>query len=377
MSTSISSSLGSSPLFEEKQTPKAAAIDQTISKAEAVHFNEYDDPNEEYAYLKARIYELESSRKDSNLDHLAQLKARLVLVQNDYLFREKEGKALFCVEKAKVDARLLERKLAGVSAEIPVKRNLSKANNFLQPQSALAPKVTNDIFEEAEEEEDGIFSTLLEGPPQSEVVEGIQIQLRDMARPKHWTGRTAKLLLSDVVKRLDRLAVLSYRALPSSRTSIANRAAVSVRWHDGFIGEWCMETVGCFTTEQAEEYVSTVALHGLAFQQSEGFVASSISSATSTVQANIRFLPPLLKGLWDALECQRKDVETDENGRIWSLLHNIYKKRRAIDDIVRCSLTSTFVICRRVFRLCQNPLPLPSVPLIYLNMWEHILRWLD
>lgn len=323
------------PLLQKKKKPKpkVVAIDRTISNPEIIHFDEYDDPNEEYAHIKGRIYELEAFKKDINLDHLSQLKARLDRVQDDYFFREKEGKALFSVEKAKIDARLLERKLAAAPLKTPAKENLSKADYSSQPQPPPESKVINDIFEDAEEDEVGIFNTLLEGPPQSEMVEGIQIQLRDVERPKNWTGRTAKLLLSDVVKKLDRFAVISYSALPDSRTSIAKRAAVSIRWNDGFIGEWCMETVGCFTADQAEEYISTVALHGIAFQQSEGFVVSSNSGATSIVQANIRFLPPLLKDLWDVLECQRKDVATEENRRIWSVLYDTYEKRKA-DDIV-------------------------------------------
>lgn len=318
-----------SPLSEQV----LSKTDRALPTIDVVKFDEYYDPNVEYARLKTCIYEFENSQTDDGRGNLEQLRSRLFAVQNDYCFRKREGEALFLAKKSEVDARLLEEKLAGYT-----KVSLKKTSDVGNQSSSSSPKVVTDIFDgEIPEEGNGIFGMLLDGPPESEVIEGIQVRIQDMALPKGWTGRTAKPLLLTVVKQLDRLAVVSHRILPTVRAGIAKRAAVSVRWKSGFVGEWCMAGIGGYTVEQAEEYISTVALHGLSYPHSGGFVTASTSNVSSMVQANIRFFPPFFRDLWDELEAQRKDAERTENCRIWSLLCDIYEQRRVMDGLV-CGL---------------------------------------
>lgn len=78
-----------------------------------------------------------------------------------------------------------------------------------------------------EEDSVGGLLEILEEMPKSETTnEGVTIAIRDMALPKHWSGRTSKVLLAEAVAKSDRYAVVTYSII--SGHSRAKRASVSL-----------------------------------------------------------------------------------------------------------------------------------------------------
>ncbi|KAI0335964.1 P-loop containing nucleoside triphosphate hydrolase protein [Cubamyces sp. BRFM 1775] len=339
-SPSVKSSLdASAPVFvpgrrtndtPSRDEPKPTATNgsstpsSTMGPTDSARWSPVDDPNDEFVRLKLRIMDLTTFRRaDEKADatFLQELQRRLKEVQQDYLFDQREAEAMFAVERSKVEANALQNKLRAAADAVPAKPSPQVRRKIKEPPSraeSVASASTADVFEDNEGSTGGMFE-LLEQMPETETTEsGVTVQVRDMALPKHWSGRTPKVLLTENVRKADRYAVISYSCI--SGASRAKRCSVEIRWDGGRTQLWSMDEVACHDTIQAEHYISTVALHALTFPQSDGFAAGGTSTGSQT---SFRLLPPVFRDLWDELEQKRRLDDDSTNRAVWAKLRDI------------------------------------------------------
>ncbi|KAJ6604782.1 P-loop containing nucleoside triphosphate hydrolase protein [Mycena vulgaris] len=289
-----------------------------------------DDTNLEYVRLKLKIADLTSNRPSgdkTDSSQLQDLRARLKKLKNNYFFNEQDAEARYRVEREKLEAVALQARLRGLptpsNSPNPIQPKLVKKRPpNLQPQ-AHAPSVTvTDIFDEdIGDSVGGLFEALEDMPATVKTDQGTVVTVRDMALPKHWSGRTPKTLLAETVSKADRYAAISYSLL--SGGSRAKRAAVSIRWDGKKMDEWSMEDVACHTEGQAEQYIATIALHELTFPSTDGFTVSAPSGG----QTFFRLLPAVFRDLWEELETARKTNTDALNRGVWAKLRSIIEPK--------------------------------------------------
>lgn len=298
-----------------------------------------EDPNADYVRLKLQLSDLTRARKQGQDPELVEnLRSRLESVKKHYFFREKDAEQQYRLEQEKADASALQIKLRGLSDAAtepdilsPTKRRPPK----LKP-SAPAKVDATDVFNGSSDEETpgGMFELLQEMPATETTNEGTTIEVRDMSLPKHWSGRTPKVILIETVAKKDRYAIITYRGI--SGASRVKRAAVSIRWEGKKTQEWSMEDLGCYDTLQAEQYIATVALHSLTFPALEGFALGG--TAASGSQTFFRLLPAVFRDVWDELEEKRKAKDDAINRGIWSKLRTIIEPKLDVVSKVSFSL---------------------------------------
>ncbi|KAH9946814.1 P-loop containing nucleoside triphosphate hydrolase protein [Amylocystis lapponica] len=268
----------------------------------------YDDSTAEFVRLKLQISDLTTHRQPGerrDAAFLRSLQERLEDVKNDYLFDEEEAEAQFRIQRERADAAALQSRLRG-------------------PDIDAVP----DVFDEEDDVGPGGMFEILEAMPATEVTEqGTTLEVRDMALPKHMSGRTPKALLSEVVHKVDRYAAISYA--PISGSSRAKRAAVDIRWEGGKTGVWHMEDIACYDMSQAEQYIATVALHSLTYPPMEGFALGGTAATGS--QTTFRLLPGAFRDLWDELEKKRRLGDDTINRAIWAKLRAILELKLNVD----------------------------------------------
>lgn len=283
-----------------------------------------DHPNVEYAQLKMKLAGISSSRpgakppKPLPMSEIQRLRARLDLVKKNHFFDHDGAEAQY---------KLAIQKLDDPPRSFPVKPKAPKKRPpNLQPLGSTTPVAGTDVFDEDNEDSDtGMFGLLEEMPTTETSSTGTTIAIRDMALPKHWSGRTSKLLLVELVARMDRYAAVTYSII--SGPSRAKRALVSVRWEGRKMEEWRMEDIACYDEGQAEQYIATVALHALTFPSTEGFAASKSSTPTF-----FRLLPAVYRDLWDELEANRKLNDDTINRSVWSKLRTIIEPKLELNE---------------------------------------------
>jgi len=293
---------------------------------------EIDDPNIEYVRLKMQITNLTSHRPwgdKTDASVLKGLTAQLDAVKMHYFFDEKDAEAQYRIEREKQDALTLQSRLRGLSNGIltsqivPLRKSSKKRPQNLQPrQTSPAPIVVADLFDGDSDSSAGMLE-ILDELPTSTTNDGVTVNIRNMALPKPWSGRTPKMLLSETVAKTDRYAAVTYQIISGS--SRAKRAAVYIRWEGSKSGEWKMEDVACHDETQAEAYIATVALHALTFPPTEGFQAAS--SAALGSQTFFRLLPAVFRDLWDELETARKVRDDSINRSVWARLRSIIEPK--------------------------------------------------
>ncbi|TRM65724.1 P-loop containing nucleoside triphosphate hydrolase protein [Schizophyllum amplum] len=292
-----------------------------------------DEPHDDYVKIKLHMDEINAQKLKGNpvgMAKLPTLRKQLEDVKQNYFFDFREAEEMYSVARSKADAEALQAKLRGLDAQdgpitTPVKR--PKADKKKPPPNISIksePGSTVATDDGSESEEGGMFA-LLEGAPTSGTnSEGKTIPVRDMALPKHWSGRTPKTLLSEAVSKIDRYAAISYSNVSGS--SRAMRTRLNIRWEGGRTDEWAMEDVACSEMGQAEQYISLVGLHALSFPATEGFAAGAISSAVGS-QTFFRLLPPNFRDLWDELDAARKKREDASNRETWRKLRSILDEK--------------------------------------------------
>lgn len=327
------------------------------------------EPNAEYAQLKLKIFQ-RGLEKGTPSPEYAQLNAadaaRIAELRNHYFFKEKDAEALFRNLRAGALAAAKQARLRDTSTNGPSAPNTSspkKGGRKQRPPSLLptpgsapstSPKrsamnISNDSGSDGSGE-GGIFGTMLDEMPTSEIVAGANgntlIRIRDMSLPKQWGGRTPKLLLGEVVHKIDRYAAVSYSPMGGG-TSRAIRSAVSVRWgtagkQKGLPQDWMMEEDGCHDQGQSEQFIATVALHDLSFVPTPGF--ANPTNTGSGAQTHFRVLPPVYRDLWDELEAKRKDLEDTTNRSIWRRLKEIVEPRAGSGTKVSRGIRNIFIV---------------------------------
>ncbi|TFK57142.1 P-loop containing nucleoside triphosphate hydrolase protein [Heliocybe sulcata] len=290
--------------------------------------SEIDDPNLEYVRLKLQITDLKMQRGQDSADpiFMETLQSRLEEVKKHYFFDQKDAEAQYRLEQKKAQKSSLRSKLRGthtVQEDPQTSRQESPPITRAEiPPTADATKA--DIFDDDDDAPTGGLFGILQEMPATETAEnGTTIEVRDMSVPKHWSGRTPKTLLSEVVLKSDRYAAISYSDISGS--SRAKRAALSVGWTDGKSQDWAMEDIACYDLSQAENYIATVALHGLTFPPTEGFAAGI--ALTTVGRTSFRLLPATFRDLWDELEERRKDNDNATNRSVWAMLKRILQPK--------------------------------------------------
>lgn len=238
--------------------------------------SDYSDPNEEYVKLKLRITDLTGPRRKANeaADNavLKRFQARLDTVKDDYVFREKEAEAAFQVKRREADQAALLTRLRGEPGTKSEKaaNSVPKATSSANKEPPSNPNGNAFNNDGSDSDSPCGFFELLEPMPTTETTDtGVVMTVRDMALPKHFTGRTSKTLFSEFVLKTDRYAVITYRGI--SGGSRAKRASLSVGWTGGRTNKWSMDDIACHDLAQAEQYIATVALHALTYPAEEGF----------------------------------------------------------------------------------------------------------
>lgn len=237
------------------------------------------------------------------------------------------------------DKALLE-KLRGSGSSSPSPANLPESRvprkvppNIHVSQSSLLPSTSSsDVFDDTDSDGSGggLLNFLEEAPTAETTSNGTTITLKDMSLPRHWAGRTPKILLKETVARLDRYAVITYNLI--SGLSRAKRVSLEIRWDGARSRDWSMDNVACVDQTQAEHYIALTALHALTFPQSEGFASSSAGSSNPTF---FRLLPPTFRDLWDELEEARKLREDSTNRQVWAKLRSITEPKIDLNRKVR------------------------------------------
>ena len=290
---------------------------------------ETDDPNAEYVRLKMQIANLTSHRQFGNgtdASVLTGLSTQLQAVKKHYFFDEQDAEAQYRIEREKEDALALQSRLRGLgdaslASSIP-KAGKKRPPNIRPPQLSPRATVAADIFDGDSDSSTGMLQ-ILDELPESVTNDGVTIRIRDMALPKHWSGRTPKILLAETVAKANQYAAITYQSISGS--SRAKRAAVHIRCEGGKNGEWKMEDVACHDETQAEAYIATVALHALTFPLTEGFQSGTSTALGS--QTFFRLLPAVFRDLWDELEAARKVRDDSINRNVWARLRNIVEPK--------------------------------------------------
>jgi ATP-dependent RNA helicase DHX29 len=285
----------------------------------------------EYVRIKMQITDLTARGKQAaHYDPalVLRLQERLMAVKSHYFFDERDAETQYRSERAKTDALLLQSRLRGSNPKLPVtpeKKLLKPSRVDLKLEAQDVPITSNivDIFDQHEEGLGGMLEILDTLPSEVAGEQGTTIRVRDMVLPKHWSSKTPKTLLAELVFKVDRYAAVTYGIV--SGQSRAKRASVMVNWEGRKTDEWAMLDVACHTEAQAEFYVATLALHALTFPTTDGFAAGS--SGAFANQTSFRLLPPVFRDLWDELEVERKLREDLINRHVWANVRNIVEQK--------------------------------------------------
>lgn len=293
-------------------------------------FSEVEHPNMQYARLKVALDNVLAVSGVKRVSNAQTLRGQMESLKKNLFFDRQEAEALYNLEREK------SSRLPPHQSQVVHKKKQRPPNIDPQPlQTGVS--TTDDIF--SDDTDVGLFDILEPLSTLETSNEGTVIQIRDMSLPKHWSGRTPKLLLSDFISKSDRYAAASYTIVSGS--SRAKRASISIRWNSKKTQEWSMTDIACYDEGQAEQYIATVALHALTHTPTEGF--ASLSGGPST---SFRLLPGIYRDLWDELEETRKVRDETINREIWDNLKSILKEKHEFAAKVGSSL---------VFLYCVQP----------------------
>ncbi|KAH7106886.1 P-loop containing nucleoside triphosphate hydrolase protein, partial [Auriculariales sp. MPI-PUGE-AT-0066] len=340
----------------QREQSSASAFWRAGSDSDTGSENDDDlDPNQQYAQLKLRIHAADISQKrrvradlDSRVDSdLRTMRARLEKIKQNYLFREKEAEALFRAEKLKTDAAARTARLRGSTPQTssPPSRP-TKGSKSDVPQSAKLAAV--DLVTALDGVDDDLFGAMLDTPATDSLTPvNISIASRNMALPKHWTGKVPRIHLQDAVTQMDKFASLAVEQVGGP--SRLSKAGCTIRWSDGKVSHWEMTDVGCEDETQAIHFISIVALHALSCEVVPGFAPVG-GSSSGRAFSFVRLLPNSFRSLWDELENHRKVQEEIQNSAVWCTLRALYMAKTSTNIPLAsfsgclCCLTDDFSV---------------------------------
>jgi ATP-dependent RNA helicase DHX29 len=300
-----------------------ASYDANMSSEDSIDPLEARDPTHMYVQLKLQCDRLSLQPVSKDIaEEIRVIRQMAQELTKDYLFDEKEAQVHYRQERERVNKEMLQERLSSLQPDeplLPITSVDKQQQSSQTPSSRSTPVPGTDIFEDSEDSSGGVLAFLDEALSSEINDQGILIKLRDMALPKHWAGQTPKMLLRDLVVKIDRYAAISYNII--SQHSRVKRANTIISWQSRKRDEWSMTDVGCHDEAQAEQYIATVALHALTYPLTDGFAASSPSSAGS--HTAFRLLPAVYRDLWDELEKSRKIRDDLVNRKAWAKLRDI------------------------------------------------------
>lgn len=168
-----------------------------------------------------------------------------------------------------------------------------------------------------DEEEGGLFGNMLDEPePTVDVgpTTNTIVKVRSMPIPKQFafTGNTAKALLRSTLSKAARHAAISYvRLSPNPRIA---RSGLQIQWSADKRRVWKMDELACESVEEADNYVSTLALHEL-------MLSGDLPSV------NWRSLPPAYRELWDELEQANSEKMAAAKREQWKKIKDLVDQK--------------------------------------------------
>lgn len=206
--------------------------------------------------------------------------------------------------------------------------------------------VLDQLGSDDEDEERGLFGGMLDEPEAAAPIgetANTTVNVRPMPVPKQFafTGNTAKALLRSGLTKASRQAVISYvRLSPNPRVA---RSGLEIRWSAEKRRVWKMEDIACESVEEAENYVSTLALHDLV-------LAGDLPSI------NWRSMPPAYRDLWDELEQAHSEKEAVTKRELWKRI------KALVDRKSQCKTPATNATSSKRTPLPTSAIATPSRP---------------
>ncbi|CAK9781148.1 P-loop containing nucleoside triphosphate hydrolase protein [Cutaneotrichosporon oleaginosum] len=210
------------------------------------------------------------------------IKNKINRLEKEYMFSKKDADVLLKTMRTKRDMERLAVRL----------QNAGKLGDAASPAETPPIASVPDSLVSDDEESGGLFGNMLDEPEDpAGIKEDVNslIKVRSMPVPKQFTfaGNTAKGLLRSALSKTARQAVVSYvRLSPNPRVA---RSGLEIRWSAEQRRAWRMDDIACESVEEADNYISTVALHDLV-------------AVGSLPPVNWRSMPPAYRDLWDELE---------------------------------------------------------------------------
>jgi len=220
-----------------------------------------DDPTTAYVTSQLELFTLNRKKRTaSEEDRRLELEDLTKRAKEMYLFDRKLAEAQVRDGRSEMEVERNAEKEKKQAVDSKQEEELaSKANS---PLKSPDTETTSPIDKATESDDDSpMFGDLLDAMPETEVAEdGQVVKVRDMALPKHLSGKSAKSLLEEIVRRKDRFARPSYKIISKSR---AIRASVTILWEGGDQDVYSMQDEACYDQVQAFNYAATLALFAL------------------------------------------------------------------------------------------------------------------
>ncbi|WVQ80786.1 hypothetical protein IAT38_002891 [Cryptococcus sp. DSM 104549] len=270
---------------------------------------------------------------------MRRLKEKIGKVEKEYLFARKDADAILKVLKSQRDASAIAAKFKGLSTQASSAPSSPPAEVEAPPaptppSAAEPPDVLAGSDSDADSDSGGLFGGMLDEPappPPSSLGDdtatpasgNTSIKVRSMPIPKQlsFAGTIPKNILKAALVKSGKQAVIAYARL--SGGSRAARAALEIRWSAGPSGGarrvWKMEDIACDDLSEAENYVSTIALHSL---DAEGVLSG----------VNWRTMPPAYRELWEELRVERKEREDGVKRGVWGMVKGLWE-RKAVEKV--------------------------------------------
>jgi len=314
-------------------TPPYASDGETPSTLDS---DEELEPSILHAHLRLRILTLRRSGRPETDPKVTALTEKQKEAAGDYMFDAKDAEREFLSLKVAMDKADLRARLRGESyttGPTTEEKGRTGKSSSKPPPGSPRPEP-----EEEEDEEETMFSTMLDEMPTTEVSNtGTTVTVRNLPVPKHASfAKSPKTLLSETARKLDKYAVVSYELISGSSRAV--RIKCDVRWNGGRTSEWRMAGVGCWDRDQAEWFVSTVALHALAYPLTDeddiGFAGGGAQSpAVGTSVSGVGNFSPPYRDLWSELEEERKRNEVARNRKVWKFLSEIAEAKGVAGEV--------------------------------------------
>ena len=228
---------------------------------------------------------------------------------------------LYRAERTKLDASQLSHRLNATDLDSPLPIVAAEPVSLpaAHVESSSSETTTPPSIDTDDDSPGDLFGNLLDEMPREEVNDtGTTIPVRDMALPKHFSGKTPKVNLEETVRKVDKYATISFKVISRSR---AVRASVSIRWDGGRNQTFEMQETACWDQPQAYNYIATVALF-------------KISHTAVNKQ-----LPLLFRDLWDELAARRDETEAAAYLRHVALLRDVTQTRLAAASQPRSNMS--------------------------------------